>query len=92
MGTKCALLVVDLFSFNYERAFMLFLSDNNQADVIEVFNSTSRYLEYFFIDNPYFDQMTSVIFPTELPEALFLDLSIINVIFSSKIFELYDFV
>ena len=25
--------------------FMLFLSDNNQADVIEAFNSTSRYLD-----------------------------------------------
>ena len=40
MGTYCALLVADLFLFCYERDFMLSLSDNNQADVIEAFNST----------------------------------------------------
>ena len=28
MGTNCAPLVVDLFLFNYERDFMLSLSDN----------------------------------------------------------------
>ena len=34
---------------------MLSLSDNYQADVIEAFNSTSRYLDYIlYIDNPYF--------------------------------------
>ena len=47
MGTNCAPLVVDLFLFCYERAFMLFLS--NQADVIEAFNSTSRYLDDLFL-------------------------------------------
>ena len=31
--------------FCYERDFMLSLSDNNQVDVIEAFNSTSRYLD-----------------------------------------------
>ena len=45
MGTNCAPLVVDLFLFCYERDFMLSLSDNNQADIIEAFNSTSRYLD-----------------------------------------------
>ena len=46
---------------------MLSLSDNNQADVIEAFNSTSRYLDdLLYIDNPYFDQMASQIYPTEL--------------------------
>ena len=45
MGTNCALLVVDLFLFCYERDFMLSLSDNNQADVVEAFNSTSKYLD-----------------------------------------------
>ena len=43
MGTNCAPLVADLFLFCYERDFMLSLSDNNQADIIEAFNSTSRY-------------------------------------------------
>ena len=34
---------------------MLFLSDNNQADVVETFNSTSRYLDdLLIIDNPCF--------------------------------------
>ena len=41
MGTNCALLVADLFLVCYERGFMLSLSDNNQADIIEAFNSTS---------------------------------------------------
>ena len=45
MGTNCAPLVADLFLFCYERDFMLSLSDNNQADVVEAFNSTSRYLD-----------------------------------------------
>ena len=43
------------FLFCYERDFMLSLSDNNQTDIIEAFNSTSRYLdELLNIDNPYF--------------------------------------
>ena len=43
MGTDCAPLVADLFLFCYERVFMLSLSDNSQTDIIEVFNSISRY-------------------------------------------------
>ena len=39
MGTNCALLVADMFFF-----VMLSMSDNNQTDIIEAFNSTSRYL------------------------------------------------
>ena len=42
MGTNCARLVADLFLFCYERDFMLSLSDDNQTEVIEAFNSTSR--------------------------------------------------
>ena len=57
-GTNCAPLVADLFLFCYEREFMLSLSDNNQTDIIEAFNSTSRYLDDLLnIDNPYFEQM-----------------------------------
>ena len=42
--------------------FMLALSDNNQADVIEAFNSTSRYLDVLLnIDIPYFEQMVDQI-------------------------------
>ena len=67
MGTNCAPLVADLFLFCYERDFMLSLSDNNQADIIEAFNSTSRYLDDLLnIDNPYFEQMVGQIYSTEL--------------------------
>ena len=102
MGTNCAPLVADLFLFCYERDFMLSLSDNNQADIIEAFNSTSRYLDDLLnIDNPYFEQMVGEIYPTEFQlikanssdtEAPFLDLnlSIINGIVSSKIHDKWD--
>ena len=54
MGTNGTPLVADLFLFCYERDFMLSLSDNNQTDIIEAFNSTSRYLDDLLnIDNPY---------------------------------------
>ena len=67
MGTNCAPLVADLFSYCYERDFMLSLSDNNQTDIIEAFNSTSRYLDDLLnIDNPYFEQIVGQIYPTEL--------------------------
>ena len=39
MGTNCAPLVADLFLFCYERDFMLSLSDNKKANVVEAFNS-----------------------------------------------------
>ena len=37
-------LVANLILFCYERDFMLSLSDDTQSEVIEAFNSTSRYL------------------------------------------------
>ena len=102
MGTNCAPLVADLFLFCYERGFMLSLSDNNQTDIIEAFNSTSRYLDDLHsIDNPYFEQMVGQIYPTELQfnkanssdtKAPFLDfnLSVTNGIVSSKIYYKRD--
>ena len=67
MGTNCAPLVADLFLFCYERDFMKSLSRENQADIIEAFNSTSRYRDDLLnIDNIYFDLMVDRIFPTEL--------------------------
>ena len=67
MGTNCAPLVADLFLFCYERDFMTSLSDDNQADITEAFNSTSRYLDDFLnIDNPYFEGMVNQIYPPEL--------------------------
>ena len=45
---------------------MLSLSDNNQTDIIEAFNSTSRYLDDLLnIDHPYLEQMVGQIYPTE---------------------------
>ena len=42
------------------------LSRENQADIIEAFNLTSRYLDNLLnIDNIYFDQMVDRIYPTE---------------------------
>ena len=64
--------------------FMDSLDHDNQTDVIEAFNSTTRYLDDLLnIDNPYFDGMVNQISPPELQlnkastsdtEAPFLDL------------------
>ena len=57
----------DLFLYRYERDFMDSLNHENQADVIEAFNSTSRYLDDLLnIDNPYFKGMVNQIYPPEL--------------------------
>ena len=86
MGIDCAPLVADLFLFCYERDFMKFLSPENQADVIEAFNSTLKYLDDLLnIDNIYFEQIVNRIYPAELQlnkanssdtEAPFLDLNL----------------
>ena len=101
MGTNCAPLVADLFLFCYERDFMTSLSGVNQADIIEAFNSTSRYLDDLLnIDNLYFEGMVNQIYPPKLQlnkassdtEAPFLDLhlSISNCFVSSKIYDKGD--
>ena len=73
MGTNCAPLVADLFLICYERDFTLCLSDNTQTDIIEAFNSTSRYLDDLLnIENPYFEQMVGPIYPTELLRILLI--------------------
>ena len=67
MGTNCAPLVADLFLFYYERDFMMSLSDDKQADIMDRFITTSRYLDDILkIDNVYFDTMVSQIYPSEL--------------------------
>ena len=72
------------------------LKHDNQADVIEAFNSTSRYLDDILnINNPYFEGMVKEIYPPELQlnkanntdtESPFLDLhlSLANEFVSSK--------
>ena len=81
---------------------MMSLSDDKQADVIDAFNTTSRYLDDILnINNVYFDNMVIQIYPSELQlneantydtEAAFLDLhlSISNDIVSSKINDKHD--
>ena len=44
-GTNCAPLVADLFLFCYEIDFVMSLSDDKQAEVIDAFNTTSRYFD-----------------------------------------------
>ena len=77
------------------------LNHDNQADVIEAFNSTSRYLDDLLnIDNPYFEGMVNHN-PPKLQlnkanisdtEAPFLDqhLSVSNGFVSSKIYDKRD--
>ena len=67
MDTNCATLVADLLLFCFGSDFMLSLSDNDQTDIVEAFNTTSRYLDDLLnIDNPYFEHMVGQINPTEL--------------------------
>ena len=47
MDINCTPFIAVLFLFCYEIHFRLSLSDNNQADVIEVFNSTKQSLDNF---------------------------------------------
>ena len=87
--------------FCYERDFMTSLSDDIQADIIEAFNSTSRYLDLLNIDIPYFEGMVNQIYPPELQfnkantsdtEAPFfkLHLSFSNGFVSSNIYDKRD--
>ena len=78
------------------------LSPKNQADIVEAFNSTLRYLDNFLnIDNIYFEQMVNRIYSAELQlnkanssdtEAPFwdLNLSITNGTDSTKIYDKQD--
>ena len=79
---------------------MMSLTDDKQANVIDAFNATSRYLDNILnINNVYFD-MVSQIYPSELQlnkantsdtEAAFLDLHFIsNDIVSTKIYDKRD--
>ena len=81
---------------------MMPLSDNKQADVIDAFNITSRYLDDILnINNVYFDNIVIQIYPSEPQlnkvntsdtKTAFLDLhlSISNNIVSAKIYDIRD--
>ena len=81
---------------------MMSLSDDKQADVIDAFNTAPRYLgDILNINNIYFDNMVSQIYPSELQfneantsdtEAAFVDLHLsisINIV-STKIYDKRD--
>ena len=60
MGTYFAPLVADLFLFCYERDTMKSFTKEKQYNMIDAFNSTSRYLDDLFnIDNIHFEQIGS---------------------------------
>ena len=82
---------------------LMSLSDDKEADIIDAFNTTSRYMDDILkINNIYFDTMVNQIYSSELQlnkantsdtEAAFLDLhlSISNDIVSAKIDKHNDF-
>ena len=102
MGTNCSPLVADMFLFCYKRDLMKSLTKEKRYDIINAFNSTSRYLDNLLnIDNIHFSQMVHRIYPTELQlnianasdtEAAFLDLnlSIHNDTVSTKTYDKRD--
>ena len=46
---------------------MMSLTDDKQADIMDAFNTTSRYLDHILnINNVYVDNMVSQIYPSEL--------------------------
>ena len=102
MGTNCAPLVADFILYCYERDFVDSLKHDNQADVIEAFYRTSRYLDDLLnVDNPYFESMVYQIYPPELQlnkaniqntETPFLDLHLFvtNGFVSCKIYDKRD--
>ena len=80
---------------------MMSLSDDKQADIIDAFNITSRYLDNILnINNVYFDNMVSQIYPSVLQlnkliplipsRVLDLHLSISHDIVSTKIYDKRD--
>ena len=76
---------------------MISLSGDKQADIIDAFNTISRYLnDILNINNVYFDNMVGQIYPSELQldkgnasntEAAFLD---VHLSISTKIYDKRD--
>ena len=67
VGAGCAPLVADLFLFCCEGDFVVSLSDDGQADVVDAFNTASRYLDDILnINYVYFDNMVGQVCPSGL--------------------------
>ena len=88
MGTNCAPFVADLFLLFYERDFMKSLTKEKRYDMIDAFNSTSRYLDDLLnTDKIHFEQMVHRIYQAVIQlneanssdtEAAFLDINLSN--------------
>ena len=58
MGKNGAPQVADLFLFCYERDFLMSLSDDEQADILDAFNTISRHLDDILnVSFVYFDNL-----------------------------------
>ena len=102
VGAGCAPLVADLFLFCCGGDFVMSLSDDRQADVVDAFNTTSGCLDDILnINNVCFENVVGRVCPSGLQlgragasdtEAAFLDLhlSISNGIVSAKIYDKRD--
>ena len=67
MGAGCAPLVADLFLICYRGDFVVFLSGVKQAESIEAFESTSRYLDDLLdVDSPCFGGVVGRVCPPGL--------------------------
>ena len=67
MGTDCVPIVTNIFSFCYERNFMLCLPEGSQSEIIEAFNAPSRYLDDLLnINSNFFDNMVNHSYISEL--------------------------
>ena len=90
MGTNCAPLVADLFLFCYERDFMMSLSDDKQADIIDAFNTNTDNMVH--VSQIYHSELQLNKDNNSDTKAAFLDLhlSISNDIVSTKIYDKRD--
>ena len=59
-------MIADLFLFCYERDFIMSLFDDEQANIIDAFNKTRYSDDILNINNVYFDNKVSQIYPSEL--------------------------
>ena len=68
MGTNFPALIVDMFLFYYERDFKASLSGGKEAEIIQAFILTSKYLNDLLNidDNSYFEGMVGRIYPLEI--------------------------
>ena len=102
VGTNCAPLVAGLFLFCYEGDFMMALSDDRRADVVDAFDTTFGCLGGVLdVGDVCFDNIVGQIYPSglQLNKAnasdaavafLYLHLSVSNDVVSARIYDKRD--